>query len=244
MLEIECRELTKYYGSFSAVDNLDLKVEAGEIFGFLGPNGAGKTTTIRLLMGMLIPTSGSARIHGLDCQIDRAEVKRWVGYLPDNPTFHDYLRGDEILRFVGEMQGLEGDHLIKRVGELLEQFSLSEASSEFAANYSMGMKRKLGLACAKLHEPIVYILDEPTNGLDPIASREVQNWILSCSREGKTVFLSTHLLDMAEKLCHRVGIIHNGRLHAIGPPKELKDQLCPGGSLEEVFFAVTVPQEQ
>lgn len=242
MLEIECLDLSKAYNAFRAVDQVTMQVRAGEIFGFLGPNGAGKTTTIRLLMGMLVPSAGSASIHGLDCHRERAEVKRWVGYLPDNPTFHDYLRGTEILRFVGEMHGLRGDELKSRVAELLEQFSLSDAAFEFAVNYSTGMRRKLALACAQIHQPQVLILDEPTNGLDPLASREMQNWVVSSAQAGKTIFMSTHLLDMAEKLCHRVGIIHRGQLLAVGTPQELKERLCPGGSLEEVFFKVTQAQ--
>ncbi|MBX7223451.1 MAG: ABC transporter ATP-binding protein [Blastocatellia bacterium] len=236
---LECDHLSKVYGDFRAVDQVTLAVEAGEIFGFLGPNGAGKTTTIRLLMGMLIPSAGTARIGGRDCHLERTEVKRLVGYLPDNPTFQDYLRGEEILRFVADMHGLDGPTSHLKVTELLERFGLTEAAREFAVNYSMGMKRKLGLACAQIHQPQVLILDEPTNGLDPIAAREVQNWISETARAGKTVFLSTHLLDMAERLCHRVGIINRGRLLAVGTPLDLKAQLCPDGSLEEVFFAVT-----
>ena len=242
MPEIECLGLSKAYNAFHAVDQVSLQVRAGEIFGFLGPNGAGKTTTIRLLMGMLVPSAGSASIHGLDCHRQRAEAKRWVGYLPDNPTFHDYLRGAEILRFVGEMHGVRGDELKRRVAELLDHFSLSDAAFEFAVNYSTGMKRKLALACALLHQPQVLILDEPTNGLDPLASREMQNWVVSSAQAGKTIFMSTHLLDMAEKLCHRVGIIQRGQLLAVGTPQELKERLCPGGSLEEVFFKVTQAQ--
>lgn len=243
MNAIECASLSKVYGSFRAVNAISLEVQPGEIFGFLGPNGAGKTTTIRMLMGMLIPSQGQARILGLDCQKDRVEVKRRVGYLPDNPVFQDYLRGVEILQFVGEMHGLSGQLLVERVTQLLGQFSLTDAAYEFAVNYSMGMKRKLGLACAQIHNPDVYILDEPTNGLDPIAQREVQNWILESARAGKTIFLSTHLLDMAEKLCHRVAIIHRGEILTVGSPQQLKDQLSAGGSLEEVFFAVTTTED-
>lgn len=239
---IECAGLTKDYGAFRALDHLDLTVEPGEIFGFLGPNGAGKTTTLRLLMGMLLPTEGSARIFGRDCHADRVALKHHVGYLPDNPTFHDYLRGIELLRFVGQMHGLRGEALAARTRALIEQFGLADAAYEFAVNYSAGMKRKLALACAQIHEPRAFILDEPTNGLDPIASRDVQKWIAEAAREGRTVFLSTHLLEMAEKLCHRVAILDRGKLLAVGTPAELKDRLCPGGSLEGVFFAVTRPE--
>lgn len=243
MIEIRCEGLCKTYGNYRALDGVDLKVESGEIFGFLGPNGAGKTTTIRLLMGMLIPTAGKAAIHGLDCHIHRAEVKRFVGYLPDSPMFQDFLTGDEILRFVGEMHGFRGADLERRISKFLERFSIADAAREYAVNYSMGMKRKLALACAHIHDPRVFILDEPTNGLDPLAGREVQDWITAGAKSGKTIFLSTHLLDMADKLCHRVGIIHRGKLLAAGSPEELKGQWAPGGSLEDVFFAVTRSRE-
>jgi len=233
--------LSKDYGSFVAVRNLVFSVAHGEVFGFLGPNGAGKTTTIRMLMGILVPTSGRAAIAGLDCQRDRIEVKRRVGYLPDAPIFYDFLRGREILQFVGEMHG-QGRVLAKRnAARLLEELALTEAAEEYAINYSTGMKKKLGLACALIHDPEVLILDEPTNGLDPRAAREVQDRLRRSSAEGKTIFLSTHLLDMAERLCSRVGIIHQGALVAEGHLEALRTKIIPGGSLEEVFLKVTQP---
>jgi ABC-2 type transport system ATP-binding protein len=236
--------LTKRYGEFLAVDRLSLEVQRGEVFGFLGPNGAGKTTSIRMLMGILVPTSGKAEVEGWDCQRDRVEVARRVGYLPDNPIFYDYLRGREILEFVGEMHGLPRPEARARSARLLADLSLGDAADEFAVNYSTGMKKKLGLCCALIHDPPVLVLDEPTNGLDPRASREVQNRIRSSAADGKTVFLSTHLLDMAERLCHRVGIIDGGRLVAVGTVAELRSQQRAGGSLEEVFLKVTARDGQ
>jgi ABC-2 type transport system ATP-binding protein len=240
---IAFRRLSKRYGTFTAVKDLELSVERGEVFGFLGPNGAGKTTTIRMMMGILVPTSGRAMIDGLDCQADRVELKRRVGYLPDNPIFYEYLRAREILEFVGEMHGLPRADVAQRAGRLLGELMLEDASEEFAANYSTGMKKKLGLACALIHEPAVLILDEPTNGLDPRASREVQDRLRVAAAQGKTIFLSTHLLDMAERLCSRVGIIHKGELVAVGPLQALQEKVVPGGSLEEVFLKVTQPEE-
>lgn len=239
---IECRGLGKSYGDFPALVELDLSVAAGEVFGFLGPNGSGKTTTIRLLMGMLVPSAGSAAILGRDCHAHRAEVKRFVGYLPDAPAFPDYLRGSELLRFVAEMQGFSKGQAEARSAALLSEFGLEDAAHDFASTYSMGMKRKLALACARVHEPQVYILDEPTNGLDPYAQREVVDWIRAMAAAGRTVFLSTHLLEMAERICDRVGIVSKGRLLAAGSHEELRDRLCPGGSLEEVFFSVAKPE--
>jgi len=231
--------LCKKYGEFTAVRDLELSIKRGEVFGFLGPNGAGKTTTIRMMMGILVPTSGRITIDGLDCQRDRVEVKRHVGYLPDNPIFYDYLRGREILEFVGEMHGQSRHEAQKRARTLLDDFALDDASEEYAVNYSTGMKKKLGLACALIHDPSVLILDEPTNGLDPRASHEVQDLLRRSAARGKTIFLSTHLLDMAQRLCNRVGIIDKSDLVAVGPLHELQEKVDPGGSLEQVFLKVT-----
>jgi len=240
---IAFRHLGKTYGAFTAVRDLEFSVERGEVFGFLGPNGAGKTTTIRMLMGILVPSSGSVSIDGLDCQADRVELKRRVGYLPDNPVFYDYLRGREILEFVGEMHGFARSEAERRAAVLLEELALGDASEEYAANYSAGMKKKLGLACALIHDPLVLILDEPTNGLDPRAAREVQERLRTSAAQGRTIFLSTHLLNMAERLCSRVAIIHKGEIVAVGPLQDLQDKVVPGGSLEEVFLKVTQVEE-
>jgi ABC-2 type transport system ATP-binding protein len=236
---IEFEGLSKKYGEFAALTGLDLSIARGEVFGFLGPNGAGKTTTIRMMMGILVPTSGRIVIDGLDCQRDRVALKRLIGYLPDSPMFYDYLRGREILEFVGEMHGLSRTDARSKAATLLDEFALGDALEEFAANYSMGMKKKLGLACALVHDPTVLILDEPTNGLDPRASHEVQERLRRAAAQGKTIFLSTHLLDMAQRLCDRVGIIDKSRLVAAGPLKQLQEQVDPGGTLEEVFLKVT-----
>jgi ABC-2 type transport system ATP-binding protein len=235
--------LSKQYGSFSAVRDLSFAVEHGEMFGFLGPNGAGKTTTIRMLMGILVPSGGRATIDDLDCQLDRVEVKRRVGYLPDSPIFYDFLRGREILEFVGEMHGQNRGEARRNASRLLEELALGEAEEEYAVNYSMGMKKKLGLACALIHDPSVLILDEPTNGLDPRASREVQVLLKDNAARGKTIFLSTHLLDMAERLCSRLGIIHKGELVAVGALEALRREVVPGGTLEEVFLKATQPDD-
>src|SRR5262249_20048276 len=218
-------------------------VAGGEVFGFLGPNGAGKTTTIRMLMGILVPSSGRATVDGLDCQTERVEVKRRVGYLPDSPIFYDFLRGRAVLAVVGAMHGHPRPEAQRNAAALLTELALTEAAEEYAVNYSMGMKKKLGLACALIHDPSVLILDEPTNGLDPRAAREVQELLRDCAARGKTIFLSTHLLDMAERLCTRLGIIHKGELVAVGALEALRSQVVPGGSLEEVFLKATQPNE-
>src|SRR5471030_2726515 len=162
--------LSKQYGSFEALKPLSLQVGKGEVFGFLGPIGAGKNTTIRMMMGILVPSGGRVLIDGLDCHRDGAAVKRKVGYLPDNPIVYDYLRGREILQFVAEMHGYPRAEAAERGDRLLAEFGLREAAEDYAVNYSLGMKKRLGLACALIHEPVVLILDEPINGLDPRAS--------------------------------------------------------------------------
>jgi len=236
---IETHGLGKTYGDFAAVADLDLVVEPGEVFAFLGPNGAGKTTTIRMLMGTLVPTTGRATIAGLDCHKERAELMKQVGYLPDVPSFYDFLRGRELLAFVGEMHGMTPAQARESAHELLASFAMADASEDYAVNYSMGMKKKLALACALIHRPKVLILDEPTSGLDPRASKDVQERLLANAGQGRTIFLSTHLLDMAERLCTRVGIIQKGRLVAIGTLEELRAQQGPGRSLEEMFLTAT-----
>ena len=235
---IEVRGLSKRFGDFEAVSGIDLEVGRGEIFALLGPNGAGKTTTIRMLMGVLQPSSGSAAIDGLDCFADRVEVMRRVGYLPDEPIFYDHLRGREIIRFVGEMHGLSRGDIAARSEPLLERFGLLDATEEYAVNYSRGMKKKLALVCALLHDPLLLILDEPTSGLDPHATRTLLEF-LRVESARKTVFFSTHLLDQAERLCSRAGILFGGKLAAVGSLDALRSKLSPGGSLEEIFFAVT-----
>ena len=233
---IQLDKLGKQYGNFTAVQSLDLEVPGGQVFGFLGPNGAGKTTTIRMIMGILVPSQGRAIIDGLDCHSDRVAVKHKVGYLPDNPIFYDYLRGREIVEFVAQMHGLSRPQAAERAAALLTQLSLEDASEEYAVNYSMGMKKKLALACSMVHDPPVLILDEPTNGLDPRAARDVKDLLLKHAAAGKTIFLSTHLLEMAEQMCHRIGIIHAGALAVVGTVQEL---VRPGGTLEQVFLNAT-----
>jgi len=230
--------LSKAYGGFRAVTEVSLAVDAGEIVALLGPNGAGKTTTLRMLMGILQPTAGTARVAGLDCFADRVEVKRHVGYLPDEPVFYDYLRGRELLNFVAAMHGVPEAVAAGRYRALIERFDLGDALEDYAVNYSRGMKKKLALLCALVHDPRLLILDEPTSGLDPIACRRLHELLREKAAAGHAVFYSTHILSEAEVLCRRVAILAGGRLAACGTLGDLRADLAPGGSLEDVFFAV------
>ena len=242
MLEIQ--SLSKRYGDFSALSELSLRVGEGEIFALLGPNGAGKTTTMRILMGFLKPTSGRAWVAGLDCFDARVPLKRIIGYLPDEPTFYDYLRGSEILDFAADMHGISRQVAAARSGPLIERLELGEAMSDYAVNYSRGMRKKLALVCALLHEPRFLILDEPTSGLDPLATRRLNELLLDWRNRGSTILLSSHLLDQVERLCERMAIVSRGRIAAVGTLDELRRERAQGGSLEEIFFAVTNPSSE
>jgi ABC-2 type transport system ATP-binding protein len=240
---IDVEDLGKSYGEFEAVRRISFQANPGEVFGLLGPNGAGKTTTLRVLMGILQPTTGQAHILGLDCFADRPEIMKSIGYLPDEPLFQDFLRGREILQFVGEMHGRPAAETMRTLAPLLARLHLTDDLEEFAVNYSHGMKKKLGLVCAMVHAPKVLILDEPTNGLDPFATREVHQIIRQIAADGGTVLLSTHLLEQAERLCDRVGILHKGVLAACGRLEELRGDAARSATLEEVFFAVAGGEE-
>ena len=237
-LAIKLEHYQKKYGDFTAVHDLNLEVKAGEIFGFLGPNGAGKTTTIKMLMGILSPTNGNGSIFGQEIVTQRVALKKIIGYLPDDPVFYDFLSGEELLRFVGSMHGIQAQELDQIVSDWFRDFDLLEARHVFAVKYSTGMKKKLALGMATIHNPKLLILDEPTAGLDPVASRKLQQWIIDYAQKGNTVFLSSHLMDMVQKLCHRVAIIHDGRIAAIGTPEELQEKLSKDGSLEDVFIQI------
>jgi ABC-2 type transport system ATP-binding protein len=234
---IKTSSITKRFGQKTAVNGVSLAVEKGEIFGFLGPNGAGKTTTIRMLMGILRPNAGSATIENLDVTSEAPDVKKIVGYLPDEPYLYDYLRGREFLEFLAEMHNLSQEEKQDRIPQLLSRFGLKDASEEFTVNYSHGMKKKLALCGALLHDPQVLIMDEPTSGLDPLAVRDFRNYVNMLAADGKTIFLSTHVLDLAEKLCNRVGIIHEGKLVGIGSAATLRSDIADrDASLEEIFI--------
>ncbi|MFN3244560.1 MAG: ABC transporter ATP-binding protein [Planctomycetota bacterium] len=235
---VDLQNLSKRFGGHKAVDGLSLQVHRGEILALLGPNGAGKTTTIRMLMGILSPTAGTATVCGRDCFGDRAEVMQHVGYLPDEPMFYEHLRGGEIVRFCGRMRGMPDDEVVQRTEELAERLAFADALDEYAVNYSMGMRKKLALSCAMLHRPDVLVLDEPTNGLDPVVTRTLLALVRELAEDGTAIFYSTHLLEQAEKLCDRVAIVHEGRLAALGTADGLRQDLAAGGSLEDVFFQV------
>ncbi|YCM46629.1 ABC transporter ATP-binding protein [Verrucomicrobiaceae bacterium 227] len=230
--------LSRYFGEFRAVDQLNLSVGAGEIVGLLGPNGAGKTTTVKMLMGMMRQTSGELSLFGLDCFQERTEVQKRVGYLPDEPNFQSHLRGIELLEFVGKVRGLSPDLIRGHIDTVGEKLGLVDDLGEYAANFSKGMRKKLAFLMATVHKPDLLIMDEPTNGLDPVATRAFLEVVQGYVASGTGVLYSTHLLDQAEKICHRCVIMNRGKLVAEGTVAQLKAASAVT-SLEEVFFAVT-----
>ena len=235
---IEVSGLTKVYGELTAVDSLELTIDKGEVFGFLGPNGAGKTTTIKMLVGLLAPTSGSASIDDCDVIEDPIAVKERLGFLPDEPFLYDYLTPREFLRFLADVRQLENAD--ERIAKLLETFDLTSKSDEYCTDLSHGMKKKLAFAGAILHQPTLAILDEPTSGLDPLSVRRFKETVQQLADDGTTVFLSTHILEIAEALCTRIGIINKGKLVAVGQPQELKERAQLGeANLEDLFIELT-----
>lgn len=239
---IEINNLTKTFGAFKAVDGLTLSVKPGEIFGFLGPNGAGKTTTVKILSGIMRPTSGSVSVAGFDVEKDPLAAKRVMAYIPDEPFVYPKLTGWEFLRFIGDIYAVPAAEQKRRIPELLETFELTAASGELLESYSHGMKQKLLIASVLLRRPKAVLFDEPTVGLDPKSIRRFKGLLADIAREGAAVFMCTHILDMAEKLCHTVGIIYRGRLVAKGTVAEVK-KLVSGAagekSLEDVFLELT-----
>ena len=238
---IQTMHLTRTYGSLTAVNDLNLAVEPGELFGFLGPNGAGKTTTIRMIIGLLRPTAGTVRVAGHDVRQEPLEVKRSIGYLAQTPLLYDRLTGREFLRFLGGLYGLAEVNIEARSDHLLELMDLPDKAEQLIESYSGGMRHKIGLCGALLHEPPVLILDEPLAGLDPYSARRVKDMLRDLCRQGSTVFLSTHVLEIAERVCDRVGILDQGRLIAVGAIEALRAQARSGAetTLEDLFLQLT-----
>jgi len=241
---IEADGLTKVYGKNGhlAVDALTLTVPAGELFGFLGPNGAGKTTTIKMLVGLLMPSSGKASIDGHDIQTAAIAAKRQVGYVPDNPFLYDKLTGNEFMNFIADLYAMEdGTWRRKEIDKYFELVGLQDRADHLIGSYSRGIRQKMALASALLHKPKALFLDEPTVGLDPSSIKKLKDILRTLSREhGTAVFLSTHTLEVAAEICDRVGIFNKGRLIALDSPAELVSQSI-SGKLEDVFLELTGP---
>jgi ABC-2 type transport system ATP-binding protein len=235
-LAVETRALSRFFGEVRAVDAIDLAVPAGSLYGFLGPNGAGKSTTIRCLTGLLRPSSGAIRILGLELPRDELAIKREVGVVPEGQALFDRLSATETLTFVGRVHGLAPDVVAHRSRELLDLLELSAAATGMVADYSHGMRKKLALAVALLPAPRLLFLDEPFEGIDAVASRLMKDILHGFVRRGGTVFLTSHILEIVERLADHIGIIHRGRLVAQGPLADLRQGAGDRRSLEEIFI--------
>ena len=241
---IELREVTKRYRDLAAVNRLSMHVRRGEVFGFLGPNGAGKTTTIKMIAGLMRPTEGSVLVGGIDVAADPIRAKSLMGFIPDRPFLYEKLTGEEFLRFVGGLYQVDGRRLEQRMDEMLELFGLEDFRDELIEGYSHGMRQRLVMGAAFLHHPEVIVVDEPMVGLDPQGARLVKSIFREQCARGKTVFMSTHTLGVAEEVCDRIGIIHRGELIALGTREELQRQAKGGADrLEAIFLQLTGGEE-
>ncbi|MDW7651881.1 MAG: ABC transporter ATP-binding protein [Bacillota bacterium] len=238
---IELNRISKSYnkGTVKAVDDLSLTVKDSEIFGFLGPNGAGKTTTIKMMVGLLKNDTGTVKINGHDISREPLAVKRSISYVPDNPEVYEKLTGIEYLNFLGDVYNVPADIRKERLNRFLDLFEMKKAVGNLIQSYSHGMRQKIILIGALLHQPDVFILDEPMVGLDPRSAHNLKEYMREHTNSGKTVFFSTHVLEVAEKLCDRIGIIRNGKLVALGTMDELRQQSQNRESLENIFLELT-----
>jgi len=248
MLRIEGVMKTYRPSARPAVDGLSLHVRPGEIFGFLGPNGAGKTTTIKMIVGLLSPNSGRIAVGGFDVASRPVEAKRLIGYVPDTPDLFDKLTGIEYLGFIADVYGVSRAQRAERAGRLLKMFQLESAVGDLIGSYSHGMRQKLALTAALMPAPKLLVLDEPMVGLDPRSAHMFKSLMNEHCQSGGAVFFSTHILDVAERLCHRVGIIHKGKLIADGTIDDLRrlkrsaEEGATDATLEELFLALTEPE--
>ncbi|MGI6175282.1 MAG: ABC transporter ATP-binding protein [Christensenellales bacterium] len=238
MLSIQNVSKSYAKSGVKAVDNLNLGVKPGEIFGFIGPNGAGKTTTIKMMTGILMPDAGSITINGHDMQKDPLAAKQSIGFVPDTHEIYDALKGIEYLNFMADMYGVNDRDKNQRMEKYLHMLELSSAVSEPIKSYSHGMKQKLTIIGALLHDPALWVLDEPLTGLDPKSSHLLKTSMQEHCSRGNTVFFSTHILEVAERLCHRIGIIAEGKLVAVGTLDELRSNRLDA-SLENIFLEIT-----
>ncbi len=237
---IRLENLTKKYGEFVAVNSIDLHVSRGELFGFLGPNGAGKTTTLRMISGILQPTEGRVWIGGDDLITAPMAAKARLGFIPDRPFIYEKLTGAEFLRFVAGLYGHDGQKVERRIDELLDLFELSNWKNELVESYSHGMRQKLIISSALIHRPECIVVDEPMVGLDPKGARLLKDIFMGFVERGGTVLMSTHTLEVAEAMCHRISIIQSGNIVACGSMGELREQTAAGDvSLEELFLKLT-----
>ena len=237
---VELKNVVKHYSEILAVDQVDLNIKPGEIFGLLGPNGSGKSTTLKMLLGLVQPDSGSVNVLGIDVQKDPVAVKRLLGYVPEAPRLYEFLTGIEYLDFIGDVYGMRTEEKRTRINEYLKALQLEGREGDMISSYSEGMKQKIALISAFLHRPKLLILDEPLSGLDPRSARIVKDLLHELKEQGVTTIMSTHVLEIAQALCDRIGIMYHGKLLALGAMDELRQMAkLPDSGLEDIFLKLT-----
>lgn len=236
---IQIQSVSKAFGNKKAVDDISLEVRPGEIFGFLGPNGAGKTTTIKMIVGLLEQDQGEIRVHGIDVRKDALASKKVFSYVPDNPELYEKLTGRAYINFMADIYGVSKEEREERIQKYAERFEMTSNLDGFIASFSHGMKQKIALIGALIHEPDLFILDEPMVGLDPKSSFHLKEIMRTRCDEGKSVFFSTHVMEVAEKICDRIAIINKGKIIALGTLEEIRRQAADEGSLERIFLELT-----
>jgi ABC-2 type transport system ATP-binding protein len=237
---VELKGVSKRYNEIVAVNNIDLSIEKGEIFALLGPNGSGKSTTLKMLLGLVQPDSGSVNVLGLDVQKDPVAVKQQVGYVPESPNIYEFLTGIEYLDFIADIYGVPTAEKKQRITEYLKALQLEGREGDMINSYSDGMKKKISLISAFLHKPKLLILDEPLNALDPRSAKLVKDFLHELKAQGVTTIMSTHVLEIAEALCDRIGIMYQGNILALGNMNELRSRASlPNSGLEDIFLKLT-----
>ena len=237
---VELKGVVKRYHEILAVDQVDLTIKTGEIFGLLGPNGSGKSTTLKMLLGLVQPDSGAVNVLGIDVQKDPVAVKQLVGYVPESPRLYEFLTGIEYLDFIGDIYSMQTEEKKKRITEYLKALQLEGREGDMITGYSDGMKQKIALISAFLHRPKLLILDEPLSALDPRSARIVKDFLQKLKAQGVTTIMSTHVLEIAQAVCDRIGIMYEGKLLALGNMKELRQlSKLPDSGLEEIFLKLT-----
>ncbi len=237
---VEFADVGKRYHEITAVNQLSLTIRTGEIFGLLGPNGSGKSTTLKMLLGLVKPDYGTVNVLGIDVQKDPVAIKQQVGYVPESPRLYEFLTGIEYLDFIGDIYGMQTDEKRNRINEYLKALQLEGREGDMITSYSDGMKQKIALISAFLHRPRILVLDEPLNALDPRSARIVKDFLHELKTQGVTTIMSTHVLEIAQAVCDRIGIMYQGKLLALGNMRELREMSkLPDSGLEEIFLKLT-----
>ena len=237
---IEVKDLKKYFEDVKAVDGISFKINRGECFGFLGPNGSGKSTTLKMLIGLVQHDSGSVNVLGVEVQKDPVAVKQQVGYVPESPRLYEFLTGIEYLDFIGDIYGMQTEEKKSRITEYLKALQLEGREGDMITGYSEGMKQKIALISAFLHRPKLLVIDEPLSALDPRSARIIKDFLHQLKTQGVTTIMSTHVLEIAQAVCDRIGIMYQGRILALGNMKELRQMAkLPDSGLEDIFLKLT-----